>query len=115
MKFKFHVAILVICAGLGCYWYFTDKKYAFLTATTVFMLLTIEEVMTGKEFCDILGIDYGRILELRKNDTMDNFAFVVEQMAEISEIKKAVVGEQRKHINQNEFYDDDLSEGDNNG
>lgn len=68
---------------------------------------TIDEVMTGKEFCDILGIDYNKILELRKHDTKDNFAYVVEKMSEISEIKKAVVGEQRKHIVQDEFYGDE--------
>lgn len=67
---------------------------------------SIDEVMTGKEFCDILGIDYNTILDLRKNDILDNFAYVVEKMSEISEVKKAVVGEQRKHIAKNEFYDD---------
>ena len=71
---------------------------------------TEEEVMTGKEFCEILGIDYDKIIELRKNDTSDNFQYVVEKMTEIPEVKKAVVVEQRKHIVQNEFYDDQDAE-----
>lgn len=41
MKFKLHVAIFVICTGLGCYWYFTDKKHAFLVALAIFVLITI--------------------------------------------------------------------------
>ena len=66
---------------------------------------TEEEVMTGKEFCDILGVDYDRIVEIRKTDTEENFAYVVEKMAELREIKSAVVAEQRKHITEDEFYE----------
>lgn len=67
---------------------------------------SIEEVMTGKEFCEILGIDYDKIIELRKNDTKDNFNYIVEKMSEIPEIKEAIIGEQRKHIVRDEFYDE---------
>lgn len=35
--------------------------------------------MTGKEFCNILGIDYDNIVEKRKDDTSDNFNYVVEK------------------------------------
>lgn len=69
-------------------------------------VFTINEIMTGKEFCDTLGINYEQIIELRKKDTDDNFKFVVDKMAEIAEIKAAVVEAQRKHIAQDEFYDE---------
>ena len=71
-----------------------------------------DEVMTGKEFCDILGVDYDKILELRKNDTRDNFEYVVEKMAEIPEVKDAVVRDYRKHIFEEAFYDEQSAEDD---
>ena len=65
----------------------------------------ISEVMTGQEFCDVLGIDYDEIVMMRREDTVDNFQYVVEKMAEIPEVKKCVVNCQRKHISEGEFYD----------
>lgn len=69
-----------------------------------------DEVMTGREFCAILGINYDEIIDLRKTDTKDNFKYVAEKMAEIPEIQMAVVGNQRKHIMQDEFYGDPESD-----
>ena len=40
LKFKFHIALFVICVGLGCYWYFTDKKHAIIMAASTFVLIT---------------------------------------------------------------------------
>lgn len=66
----------------------------------------ISEVMTGREFCEILGIDYEGIINLRKGDVEDNFRYIVEQMAMIEEIGFEVVKNHRKHIIEDEFYDD---------
>ena len=67
-------------------------------------VFTTDEVMTGKEFCDILEIDYNAIMDLRKTDTADNFRYVVEKMTEIKAIKDRISEKNRQHILENEFY-----------
>ena len=73
-------------------------------------VFTIDEVMTGKEFCDILGIDYDEILKLRNDDTEDNFAYVVEKMFEIEEVRQQLSESNRRYILEDEFYIDDQEE-----
>lgn len=68
---------------------------------------SISEIMTGKEFCDFLNIDYQDILKQRSADTLDNFKYVIEKMTEIPEVKETVLNEQRKHIVKDEFYNPD--------
>lgn len=68
-------------------------------------VVTIDEVMSGDEFCDILGINYRQIVELRKDDAADNFAYVVQKMSEIPDMQHSVVSEHRTHISEDEFYD----------
>ena len=46
-----------------------------------------DNVMTGKEFCDILGIDYDEIVQMRKDDASDNFEYVVEKMFKIEAVQ----------------------------
>lgn len=41
LKFKSHAVIFVLCAGFGCYWYFTDNEKAFLLATIIFLISTL--------------------------------------------------------------------------
>jgi hypothetical protein len=69
--------------------------------------VTIEEVMSGNEFCNILGINYRQIVEFRKDDAVENYAYVVQKMSEIPDIQNAVVSEHRTHISEDEFYVDD--------
>lgn len=64
----------------------------------------VEEVMTGAEFCQILGIDYDEILSMRKNDTLENFDYFVRRMAELPEVQRAVDEAQRRHIVEDDFY-----------
>ena len=52
---------------------------------------TIDEVWTGKDFCDILNINYEEIIKQRMDDTLDNYIFVVETLAEIKDIQKKVL------------------------
>lgn len=73
-------------------------------------VFTTEEVMTGKEFCEILGISYDDILKARQGDTIDNFNYVVEEMTEIEDIRKSVVKKHRVHIAEDEFYNPDNEE-----
>ena len=51
---------------------------------------TIDEVWTGKDFCDILGINYEEIINQRKADTLDNYLFVINALAEMEDIQKKV-------------------------
>ncbi|MCD8066824.1 MAG: hypothetical protein LUE15_06610 [Oscillospiraceae bacterium] len=66
--------------------------------------------MTGIEFCEILGIDYDAIVSIRRDDTADNFAYVVEKMVEIYEVRKSVLDKHREHIAVNEFYEAESDE-----
>lgn len=81
-----------------------DKDKIVLGFKNVF---TLNEVMTGEEFCEILGIDYNSIVDLRRNDTFDNFNYVVEKMSEIKEVCTQVSKNQRKHIEEKDFYTED--------
>ena len=69
-----------------------------------------DEVMTGKEFCNILGIDYDNIVEKRKDDTSDIFNYVVEKMFEIKEVRSQFSKMYRRHIVENDFYNTDDNE-----
>lgn len=70
-------------------------------------VFTIDEVMTGREFCEILKIDYDAIVKMRKDDAEDNFKYVVEKMFEIKEVRSQFSERHRKHIKENDFYDTD--------
>ena len=73
---------------------------------------SINEVMTGKEFCEILGINYEEIVEMRQKDTSDNFEYVVEKMAEIEEINIMFLHKLREHIVEKDFYYNEYGEDD---
>ena len=76
-------------------------------------VFSLSEVMTGREFCEILGIDYDAIVRMRLEDTVDNFRYVIEKMTEIKEVKDYVVGRHRHHISEEDFYfkeDDEFDE-----
>ena len=49
-----------------------------------------ENIMTGRELCQILGIDYNEIIQIRKNDTEDNFNYLVEELLKIPEIMNEI-------------------------
>lgn len=72
-------------------------------------VFTIDEVMTGKEFCDILGIDYNAIVNLRKSDALDNFRYVIEKMFEIKDVRKNFSDLYRRRIVEEDFYSVDDS------
>jgi hypothetical protein len=48
----------------------------------------IEELMTGKELCDLLGIDYEEICKARKTDQEDNIDYFVEQFLSIPNVAR---------------------------
>lgn len=69
-----------------------------------------DEVMTGKELCDILDIDYDDIINKRKADTKDNFEFFVNEICSLIEVKNNILQRIRKHIISEEFYEYDDEE-----
>jgi len=48
----------------------------------------IDELLTGRQLCDLLGIDYDEIREIRKEDQEDNINYFVDQLKNIQEIVK---------------------------
>lgn len=51
---------------------------------------TIDEVWTGRDFCNILNINYDEIIQQRRDDTIDNYLFVVDALAEMEAIQRKV-------------------------
>jgi hypothetical protein len=47
---------------------------------------TLDEIMTGKEFCELLKIDYNAILTQRGKDAKENFAYFVNEVKFIAKI-----------------------------
>ena len=63
-----------------------------------------DQVMTGREFCDLLGIDSDAIIDAREKDAIDNFNYVIEELIKIDKLKEAVQEDKRKHILEGDFY-----------
>jgi hypothetical protein len=63
--------------------------------------------MTGKEFCDILNINYDMIVAMRKEDTADNFQYIVEKLFEIEAVRSRFTIKHREHIPEDEFYNEE--------
>ncbi len=43
-------------------------------------------ILTGREFCEILNIDYDSIIEQRKNDGIENLQFFISEMLAIDNV-----------------------------
>ena len=52
--------------------------------------IDIKEAMTGREFCDLLEIDYDEIIEIRKRDAEDNIRYFLEELLRIPETKDLI-------------------------
>ncbi len=51
---------------------------------------SLEDILTGKELCDLFDIDYNKILEIRKRDEASNLEFFIKELMQI-EACKAIV------------------------
>ena len=49
--------------------------------------IALNEVMTGREFCDLLEIDYDAIVEARRIDGADNVSFFLSELVKIDSIR----------------------------
>jgi len=52
--------------------------------------IDIEEAMTGREFCNLLGIDYDGLVEIRAQDTEDNTRYFIQELLLIPKIKQII-------------------------
>ena len=52
--------------------------------------IDVKEAMTGREFCDLLEIDYDEIIEIRKRDAEDNIRYFLEELLRIPETKSLI-------------------------
>lgn len=48
------------------------------------------EAITGKEFCELLELDYDEIVNARKADQSDNFHFFMDELVKIPEIRSVL-------------------------
>lgn len=49
-------------------------------------LLPKGSAMTGEEFCDLVGLNYNKIIEERKKDQKENLKYFIEELKKIPEI-----------------------------
>ena len=52
--------------------------------------ITVEEAMTGREFCELLEIDYDEIVLNRLNDVSSNLDFFLDELIKDSHIKSSL-------------------------
>lgn len=50
----------------------------------------IEHIMTGRELCETLKIDYESIINQRKIDMEDNFSYFINELLEIDDVKELI-------------------------
>lgn len=50
----------------------------------------VEHIMTGKELCDILNIDYDEIVINRKKDMEDNLNYFIDQLLSINDVREII-------------------------
>ncbi|RIY31148.1 restriction endonuclease [Psittacicella hinzii] len=56
--------------------------------------ITYEHILTGKELCEILKIDYDEIIKIRKEDAVDNLNYFAEELTKIPELVELI----KKHL-----------------
>ena len=48
---------------------------------------SLDHILTGRELCDILKIDYAEIVKRRKSDAESNFNYFIEELVKIPEVR----------------------------
>ena len=66
-----------------------ESKEAILTGFK--RRISPEEAMTGKEFCQLLEIDYEEIVSIRQKDQPDNVKYFLSELVQIKEVKKILM------------------------
>ncbi len=50
-----------------------------------------DHLMTGRELCDILGLDYNNIVKQRQNDGNENLEYFIDSLLEIDIVKDNII------------------------
>lgn len=53
--------------------------------------LSEEHILTGRELCDLLQIDYGKIVKTRQADAENNLRYFLEELVKIEGVRKELV------------------------
>lgn len=67
-----------------CCFHINDKKQIF---DGFKKKVPMENIMTSKTFCDLLGLDYDEIMNIRNIEIKENFKYFIDELIEIPEIK----------------------------
>lgn len=59
-------------------------------------VFSLEHIMTGKELCSLLDIDYSEIIGERKADAADNVSYFVSELLNIPVVKKEILNQLKK-------------------
>lgn len=52
---------------------------------------TEKEILTGRAFCNILNLDYDKIIKARLEDAEDNLTYFIEELLKIEQVKKKII------------------------
>lgn len=67
----------------------------------------LDEILTGRDFCDLIGIDYESVVTKRKESIKDNLLYFSSEAAKVSEIRSAVNNMNSTVVYENDFYPTD--------
>lgn len=107
-----HAALSVFCAYLGQKLPFTTKFYLCSfnqeNKEEIFKgfkeQFSMDEIMTGRELCEILGMDYDSIRARRQVDASDNFEYFVDEFISIPSVAVRISKKRREKVIITEFY-----------
>lgn len=51
----------------------------------------LNHILTGKELCKILNVDYEEIVSSRKIDALENFDYFIDELLKIDEVQKKII------------------------
>lgn len=60
-------------------------------------VFSMEHILTGKELCKILNINYDEIINIRKTDIEDNFSYFITEIVDIPEVKTELLKHLKKY------------------
>ena len=63
-----------------------------------------DEVLTGKDFCNLLGIDYNMILSSIEKDAVENTEWLINKIIEIESVQKEMQKKFCSVVEKKEFY-----------
>jgi hypothetical protein len=58
--------------------------------------LSEEHILTGRELCDLLQIDYGKIVKTRQADAENNLRYFLRELVKIEGVREELVKLLRK-------------------